>query len=201
MINSHRIQSTQDIRSGSNHFTRRPLRAGITCIATVLCLVVHSASASPVYGTYYNERYSFSISYPSRIVFPGRPPDNSDGRVFTSKNGDVTLTASGGLNINEDSIATLYTADKSDADLHPANLKITYCVLRSTWYAYSGYANGKVYYQKTYLTKDSMHGDSVFHTMIFVYPQSKSAYFDPIAAKISHSFHPCSSPEGATLVG
>ena len=187
MINLMRTRSTPDCR--------------IACIAFVLCLIVRTAFASPVYGTYYNERYSFSIVYPSQILVPGRPPDNGDGRQFTSKNGEIVLTASGRLNIFEDSIATLYSNDKSDADPHPGNFKVTYEVLRSTWYAYSGYANGKVYYEKAFLTKGATPDTAVIHTMIFVYPKSQSPYFDPIVAEMSHSFHACSSPEGATLVG
>ena len=128
------------------------------------------------YSTYTNTRYLFSIDYPS-FLYPGVPPTNNDGLVFTSADGRVSLTASGANNALFYTIQDFYNEDLSHLSVNPS-----YKHLGSNNYSISWEENGMIHYSYTILGEESVNSFN------FIYPSSEKDYYDPVINRIYNSF-------------
>lgn len=128
------------------------------------------------YYTYTNERFGFSIDYPSFLT-PGPPPENNDGLEFKSADGMVSFAASGSNNALFYTIEDLYNNQLNYIGVNPS-----YKHLGSNNYALSWEENGMIHYSYKILGEGSMN------TFVFIYPSSKKEYYDPIVNRIYNSF-------------
>lgn len=132
------------------------------------------------YATYNNDRFHFSIEYPSDLLKMQAPPENNDGRTFRSKDGSVEMRAWGQFNALDLSLNEAYQQAIRD------HSGVTYKSLGQRNFVVSGVSDGKIYYQKT-LMRGS--GDTaVFYTFTIEYPKSQKAKFDPVVTRVSRSF-------------
>jgi hypothetical protein len=136
---------------------------------------------SPVYKTYVNARYNYSISYPEGILIPQGEADNGDGQKFLSKDGRAELRVFGFQSL-DGSLADAYQAAQLYRKEESARHVVTYKVLRKDWFVVSGLADGRIFYLKTFLK------GPVFKSLVFEYDESQKAAFDPVTTRISHSF-------------
>jgi len=129
------------------------------------------------YTRYINTRYGFSIPYPSRLLVPQPPPGNNDGREFLSQDERVHMSAWGTYNVMEETLAGRMASEKGDPDR-----TVTYEAMKADWFVLSGYIEGRIFYQRTYLV------DDIFYTFFIVYDEAVSDIYDPITAHISNEF-------------
>ena len=73
----------------------------ILCIFIFTLVVISACEASTKWVKYVNERYGYSIDYPSNIFVKCRKSDSGDGVWLESKDGKLKLTLSGGYNVLE----------------------------------------------------------------------------------------------------
>ncbi|MGH9837879.1 MAG: hypothetical protein ACREEM_03760 [Blastocatellia bacterium] len=128
------------------------------------------------YRTYHNERFDYSILYPSNFLTERELSQDGAGQRFKSKDGRVEMRAYGGYNSLEKSLAEMY-----EEELKP-NRTITYEVLKKKWFVISGYEGGKVFYQKTILK------DDVIKTFHIEADRALQPIVQPMTEKIARSF-------------
>lgn len=129
----------------------------------------------PVYNTYINGRYGFSVDYPNNFEI-GTPPANGDGLHFTSKDGKATLTAYGSNNVMDETAKSLYNQEVAGIK------EISYQFFKDNWFVLSWIDNGTVYYTRT------MVGPGSINSFEFTCPKDQlDQYYDAIE-HISKSF-------------
>ena len=142
-----------------------------------------SASPSPPmeiepgdYQTYHNDRFDYSIAFPSNFLIPQGAFGNGDGQRFASKDGRVVMTAFGQHNAQEKSLVDLF-----NEELKPNRL-VTYKVLKKKWFVVSGYEGSRVFYRKTILK------DDVIKTFHIEADRTLQPLVQPMTEKIVKSF-------------
>jgi len=129
------------------------------------------------YETYHNERFDYSISYPSNYLRMQRPPQaNGAAMIFVSKDGRVEMLVSADHNQQDQSLQDLY-----NDELKP-NREIISKVLDKKWFVISGYENGKAFYQKTILK------DDIVKTVHIESDRALQPTLQPIIEKMVRSF-------------
>ena len=128
------------------------------------------------YETYDNDRFDYSISYPSNFLIPQGVSANGDGQRFVSRDNRVVMAAFGQHNAMEKSLSELF-----EAEMKP-NRTITYQVLKKKWFVVSGYEGDKVFYQKTMLK------DDVIKTFHIEADRALQQMMQPMTEKIARSF-------------
>jgi hypothetical protein len=124
------------------------------------------------YTRYYNNRFGFTVSYPSCFE-KGEEPENGDGCNFTLGK-DIKLTVSG-----------IWWQDMTLAsgldgiDIH----KVAYYRHKGNWIAVSDYMpNGDIFYKKVVLRNDTLM------TAMLTFPAEYKDQFDPIIKQIFNNF-------------
>lgn len=134
------------------------------------------------YNTYANARFGYSIAYPVGILYPQGEADNGDGQKFLSRDGRATMLVYGGHQIDSVPVSDIYEAASKEKSLNGASRTVTMKLLKKDWFVISGYAGGRVFYQKTMLK------DGVIKTFIIEYDRSQKPLYDPITARVARSF-------------
>jgi hypothetical protein len=132
------------------------------------------------FTTYDNDRFYFSIEYPSDVLKMQAPPANNDGRTFRSKDKTVEMRVWGQYNALDRNLNEEY-----NEALAGYGSGVTYKVLGESSFVISGTAGGKIYYQKTMLRTG---GAEVFFTFTIEYPKAQKSRFDRAVARIARSF-------------
>jgi hypothetical protein len=155
----------------------------VALFLTVLFLVgaAHGQNR-PVYKTYYNPRFEFSVAYPSNILIPEPPAWNGDGRIFRSADGAIEMRAYGGYNALFQTLSEVY---KKECAVR--GREITYKAFNGNWFVVSGYEGQNVFYLKQILKKDALKNE-IFLTFTIEYPKSRKNILDPVIAKVAKSF-------------
>lgn len=146
-------------------------------LCTLLCTGAAFGQKKPIYTSYQNPRFEFSVLYPSNLLTMQPPSANGDGRIFLSADGETEMRAYGQHNALFKTLEDVYKEEYSTE-----GREITYKTIAKTWFVVSGYEGDKVFYQKQILRND------VFLILTIEYPKSRKKVFDPITAKIAASF-------------
>lgn len=133
------------------------------------------------YSVYENQRFGFSIDYPSSLLKMMPPPENGDGRTFVSDDDTVEMRVWGD---NNPQMFDLETKFQQDWGFHPS--APTYKSLYKNGYVISSSKKGKITYQKTIC--DKADDPAGFYTVTITYPASRKKEFDPIIKRIAKSF-------------
>lgn len=123
---------------------------------------------------YSNARYGYTTCYP-KAMKASREADNSDGRVFKTKDGGE-LTIWGENNFNEASLSEYRNS------IHRQGEVIVYKAIRSTWFVESSTLSSVIYWRKTY------QRDGQFITLELRYPIQNKKLYDPIVKKLAMCF-------------
>ncbi len=140
-----------------------------------------AVSAQSRFATYYNDRFFFSIEYPSDLLRQQPPPENNDGRTFRSKDGSVEMRAWGQFNALDRSLKEEY-----DEAIGNYGAGVSYKRLLTNGFVVSGTNDGKIFYQKTLFRKS--RGTEVFYTFTIEYPASMKKKLDAAVTRIAASF-------------
>jgi hypothetical protein len=111
-------------RLGANSRRLRALIAATALLAAAL--PGFAAQDNHAWKTYANERFGFSVCYPSDLLRPEAAPDNNDGRTFIGSNG-AKIAAWGSWNAMGGTLADSARQDEKRL----ANGKVTYKVIQA----------------------------------------------------------------------
>ena len=140
-----------------------------------------AASGQHKYENYTNDRFSFSIEYPSDLLKMQPPPENEDGRTFLSAHNAVEMRVWGRYNALSETLRQKYLTTLKGFDSKPS-----YMVLGKSSFVVSGVKEGKIVYIKTLHRKDKEA--EVYYTLTIQYPESRRREYDPIVTRIANSF-------------
>lgn len=132
------------------------------------------------YIAYYNSRFGFSVDIPSDFI-PQRPPENDDGRVFLSEDGQAEIRVSAGANILN---WTIY--DIRDYLTDTAKGNITILGQGETWIAATWIDNESIYYNKSFISGDG----EIQSSMNFIYPVEQRDRYDVVVEHLEETFKP-----------
>ncbi len=151
-------------------------------IATLFVLLVAATGfGQKKFATYSNDRFFFSIEYPSDLLIVQAPPANNDGRTFRSKDGKVEMRVWGQHNALGRSFLEEY-----EESLKRCGTAKAYKDFREQAFVISCTVGKRIYYQKTMHRGAS--GPEVFFTFTIEYPKTQKAKFDPVVTRVSRSF-------------
>ena len=139
------------------------------------------AQDSHNWKTYTNERFGFSVCYPSDLLHPGVAPDNNGGRTFIGFDGG-RLAAWGSWNAMGSTLAESANEDKKR--FAEGAGKITYSLVRNDFYVISGTSGDQTFYNHT------AFANGKFSAVELTYPTAESARWNPIVARVSQCFEP-----------
>jgi len=134
-------------------------------------------------GTYYNDRFSYSIKFPKNILYQQNESDNGDGIKMLSKDSKATLVVYGMNNALGWSLLDTFLEDSVGGTPSKPRKVISYKVIKDNWFVVSGYESGNIFYQKTFLINNQ------FKSFLFTYPESQRNLYDSITKMLSQSFN------------
>ncbi|MGB4333662.1 MAG: caspase family protein [Chromatiaceae bacterium] len=145
-------------------------------------LLPQTLSAVDTFQTYSNSRFDYSIDYPADLLSPQGEAPNGDGHIFASSDQEARMIIYGTHNVLDQTIKDLFQQESKDASSHKIIKKVTYKRQKNNWFVISGYIGPKIFYQKTFLSKD------MFKTFYIEYPQNQRQRYDPILSRLGSSF-------------
>lgn len=144
-------------------------------LLTAIMIQSSSLIALPADWNFYsNPRYGYTTCYP-KIMKVSREADNSDGRVFKTKDGGE-LAVWGENNFNGASLSEYRNSIHRDGEV------VAYEAIRPTWFVRSSTQNSVISWRKTYKR------DGQFVTLELRYPIQNKKFYDPIVKKLSMCF-------------
>src|ERR1700737_4664581 len=152
----------------------------LTALAT-LALAFPAGAAQHTYRTYHNARFDFSISYPADLLIPQGESDNHDGQKFRSRDGRAEMLVYGLHNALNQTLRQLYAEETNPSADHP-HRTVSYKTLKGNWFVVSGIEDGKVFYQKTMMSR------GLFKTFRIEYDESEKGLYNPLTTQMVHSF-------------
>ena len=153
----------------------------ILAALTLFVLGLHAAAAQYNYRTYHNARFDFSISYPADVLIPQGEPANHDGQKFRSRDGRAEMLVYGSNNALDQTLGQLYAEETNPSADHP-HRTVSYKTSKGNWFVVSGIEDGKVFYQKTMLSR------GVFKTFRVEYDESQKDLYDSLTTQMVRSF-------------
>lgn len=128
------------------------------------------------YASYTNDRYGFSVSYPSGFRMD-KAPENNDGRRLSNRDG-ATITVYGTNNVLEETVESL------DSTLPENFTKVTYRAKGKNWLAMSGYKGDDILYIKAFVGTGSIDQLRIRH------PEALAKKYSGATSRIVASFQP-----------
>jgi hypothetical protein len=127
------------------------------------------------YKKYSNSRFGFSIDNPDTFITKV-VPDNNDGIILASPEGDTELTVSGINNVLNETAQSLYSK------LLKEHSNAAYKKQEDNWLIVSWTEGDKIYYQK------SIVGAGSIDTFLIKYPIKLKDAYDSIVTHLNLSF-------------
>jgi hypothetical protein len=140
-----------------------------------------AAQDNHLWKTYTNERFGFSVCYPSDLLRLEAAPDNNDGQTFIGSNG-AKIAAWGSWNATDWTLAD--SAREDEKRLANDGGKVTYKVIRKGFYVISGRNGDQIFYNRTALANGKLSAVEL------TYPAVDSALWNAISARVSQCFEP-----------
>jgi hypothetical protein len=136
-----------------------------------------AAQDNHAWKTYTNERFGFSVCYPSDLLQLEAAPDNNDGQTFVGSNG-AKIAAWGSWNATDQTLADSAREDEKSLG------HVTYKAIREGFYVISGRKGDQIFYKRTALANGK------FSAVELTYPAADSALWNAISARVSQCFKP-----------
>jgi hypothetical protein len=150
----------------------------IRLLALALLAAVFVASArAETFRTYANDRFGATAEYPSDWR-SDPPPENGDGLVFRSPDGQATITISGILNIADTPDEAMRDEEKADA-----SQTVTFRQHGRRSVVVSGTQGDKIFYRKSIL----VCRDQIWNHVHLEYPAARKTEYDALVAKVAGS--------------
>jgi hypothetical protein len=150
----------------------------LSALALIFAVYAYPAGADD-FRLYSNPRFGASAEAPSNWRAEP-PPENGDGQIFRSPDGQASITVSGVLNI----AATPEEAMREEEQPQQGE-RITYMNQSRRMVVVSGLDGDKIFYRKSIL----VCGDQIWNHLSIEYPAARKADYDAIVARTAKSLH------------
>lgn len=145
-------------------------------ISLVILLVTAATAQQLDYQVYSNTRFGYTVEYPAKLLIAQGESDNGDGQTFRSSDGKCEMLVYASYNVLNETLKSIYRKELSK------HSKVTYKLLKPTFFVLSGIDEDRVFYRKT------IYRSGIFYTLEITYPLSEKALYDKVTARVSKSF-------------
>ena len=153
--------------------------------------VVEPRSAQPDPGrdgtsrsqTYRNNRYGFSLTYPSVFLLDRATSPDDDGAEFWTADARAGFAVFGGVNTSRQPLRDRFVEAQSNITAQDGG-RVTYTRLGEVWFVVSGVGGGRIVYQRTVIGL----GGRTVATLYISYPEDEKARWDTAVTLMSRSF-------------
>lgn len=142
----------------------------------VLAILAASSASAENWRAYHNARFGTTAEVPASWRM-GAPPENNDGRVFTSPDGRAEIVVSGMFSIGPRSEEFALRLGPLEGET------IEYERRGKDWLVVSGIKDDKIFYRKSLLSC----GDTIWNSVFLEYPASEKEKYDPLVAHVAAS--------------
>ena len=162
---------------------RSALAFVIGSIFTFAMLVPALANPGQTWTQYRNDRYGFTLEYPSDLFEVERTTEAGDGTVFIAAKDDARLLVGALVNDHgfDPESYKQYIARKSYAEY-----RISYRPMGGSWFVLSGDTQTRMFYEKVMFSC----GGRLINSFALVYPIEQRHIYDPVIERIEDSFRP-----------
>ena len=161
----------------SGIFEFMSVNRALTLIGGTILFV--SAAYAEVWRSYHNDRFGATADVPADWKMEP-PPEDDDGRIFTSPDGRAELIVNG-------SYAGVAYPDELGSRLAPMEGEtITYKQRKGNWAVVSGTKGDKIFYRKTLLSCSG----TIANNVSMEYPASEKARYGSLVAHVAASLKP-----------
>jgi serine/threonine-protein kinase len=147
-------------------------------LALVIATVATLARAQS-FRVYSNPRFGATAEVPSDWR-ADPPPENGDGLVFHSPDGQASLTISGILNIADSAEEAMKQEDQAGGDE-----QVTYRQRGARSLTLSGLQGDRIFYRKSIL----VCRDQIWNHLSLDYPAARKTDYDALVVRVAKSFH------------
>jgi hypothetical protein len=141
------------------------------------------AQQGTAWSNYTNERFGFTLSYPSSVFRPQPPSDNGDGQTFLTDDGRAKVVV----------YATLNDEKFSPQQYRKTILKefggydqMDYSPSGRTWFVLSGFRGDAIYYQKVMFSC----GNRVISALSVTFPRAEKKFYEGLIERMEDRFKP-----------
>lgn len=134
------------------------------------------------YSEYVNSKFSFSIQYPSNLLFPQGESDIGDGQIFLSQDAKIKLNTWGSFNTFDTTIEQEFNDESRGGLGSDPHKVVVYKKQKNNWFVVSGYRDTNIFYMKEFLVGDHFIGFNI------EYPKSENDKWKPIVSDITSNF-------------
>ena len=158
--------------------------AGARAVLLVSLLTVGgleaTAQGAAETATYRNQRYGFTLTYPTALFAP-QEPLAEEGRIWVSPDGNARLLA-----------GALPNADSMDLEAYRqfvlnksySGAAVDYAPVRGNWFVLSGTRDGVMFYERVTFTC----GGRLINSWAMLYPAAERRVYDRIVEQVSRSY-------------
>ncbi|MBS9776437.1 MAG: hypothetical protein KGV57_05075 [Fusobacterium sp.] len=136
------------------------------------------------YNTYCNARFGFSVDYPAKYFNRLPEPDNGDGVIIETADGEVSIYVSGMFNAMSRTISEEYNDRLVELE------NITYKFLGKNTFTISSKDGNQIYFTKVIYDKKK----DLYATLLFIYNTKYEKFMKPIVERMVKSFRVSSCP-------
>lgn len=145
-------------------------------LAAVLAAFAAQSASAESWRAYHNARFGTTAEVPEGWRM-GAPPENNDGRVFTSPDGRAQIIVSGMFSIGPRSEEFALRLGPLEDEI------IEYDRRGRDWLVVSGVKGEKIFYRKSLLSCR----DTIWNSVFLEYPASEKDKYDALVAHVAAS--------------
>jgi hypothetical protein len=138
-----------------------------------------TTDANLVWKWYSNVRFHYAICYPGNLLQPQGESENGDGQIFRGEDG-ARLSVYGRNNALNEKLSDVFAETQSR--LVGRSGRVTYKLLKSTWFVVTGLNGPIIFYVKT------IYSDGQFKSFQLIYNRSSAAVYFPVVRRMNSCF-------------
>lgn len=135
-----------------------------------------STGEAVTYETYQNEKFGFSVRYPSDLMQPTEEVGNGNGQAFEAPDGSASMFVYATDEATAEQVQRRFEEQTTNPDLN-----VTYQTRGDGWYVLSGYRGDHIFYERVEAR------DNTLKVVRMFYDRSQKARYDPVVQAVSSS--------------
>lgn len=141
----------------------------------------HQPQSDEGWVTYKNERFGYSLYYPSALFEAEQPPENGSGLTFVSEDGRAKIVVFGVHNTDNLSPREYR---RVLIDEFGGYDQLDYQPIGQTWFVLSGFRGDNIYYQKVMFSCSQR----IINVLSITFPTAEKPFYEGLIETIEDNF-------------
>jgi hypothetical protein len=155
----------------------------VTGAVAISAACAAGAVAAESWTTYRNDRFGYTLTYPSSVFQPDKTSKDGGGQVFLNQQGNAKVVVNGAVN-DEGFTPTEYR--KTILKEFAGYDQLDYSPQGQTWFVLSGYRGDAIYYQKVMFSC----GGKVINALSVTFPRAEKPFYEGLVERMEDNFKP-----------